>query len=89
MCIGVTMIGILGRLLTKCRVCLDLAIVGFMLNGFWLAGFYITTKLVKDLSAVQYRNLNGHTGFEMLMIFCLAVMVVGVGVFCYAVTIIA
>lgn len=85
----VTIVGIIGRLLTKCRVCLDLAIISFLLNGFWICGYHVTSKLTKDLCLVQYRNLNGHAGFEMLIMFCLSVMVAGVGVFCYAVTIIA
>lgn len=40
------------------------------LNLNWLFGFLVSNKVKKELLRIQHTNLNGQTGFELLMIFC-------------------
>lgn len=61
--------------------------VSFLMNFFWVAGYFILQRLLKDVAIVQFRNLSGHGSFEMLMAYCQIVMVAGICLFCYAVTI--
>ena len=51
--------GIIGVLITKCQVCLELACVSLSLNLLWLAGFIITRRLQRDLTFIHHRSLNG------------------------------
>lgn len=36
----------------------------------WIIGYLIIKRMLKDIDHVQYRNLNGHNSFEMLMVYC-------------------
>jgi hypothetical protein len=36
---------------------------------------------------VHFRNLNGHTGFDLLMFYSICIMVAAILVFCFAITV--
>ena len=66
----VVAIGILGTFLSKSHQLQMLSYIALGLNLNWLFGILCSNKVKKELLRIQHTNLNGQTGFEMLMIFC-------------------
>ena len=56
---AISVIGIIGWLVTKTEVCLGLAILALVLNLFWFLGWYAVGRTQKDAGLISYRNLNG------------------------------
>jgi hypothetical protein len=70
--------------MTKSSKLVEATIVSIVLNAVWVAGCFIIRRMVKEIEHVQFRNLSGHTSFEMLIAFCQVCLVISVAVFCYA-----
>jgi len=66
----ITFVCLLGSLLTKSKKLVEITVVSVLLNVAWIIGYLIIKRMLKDIDHVQYRNLNGHNSFEMLMIYC-------------------
>jgi len=65
----IVVFGIIGRVVTKNKSFTELGVLALVLNLVWVFGYFAMTKVEKNLSVASYRNLKGHNGFEMLMIF--------------------
>ena len=76
-------VGILGRYFTKSPTLLNLSLVALFLNLDWLAGFMLSNKVKKELNRIHFRNLNGGTAFELLMIYCQTQILILVSIFLY------
>lgn len=81
---GCTFTGLLGALMTKSGKLIEATVISVVLNAVWVAGYMIVRRMIKDIEHVQFRNLSGHTSFEMLIVFCQTCIVISVAVFCYA-----
>lgn len=44
--------------------------VALGLNFNWALGYFISNRVKKELLRIQHTNLNGQTGFELMMLFC-------------------
>ena len=62
-------IGLLGNYLTKSPTLFNLSLVAIFLCINWPIGFLLSNKVKKELNRIHFRNLNGGTAFEMLMIY--------------------
>lgn len=63
-------VGILGTYLSKSPHLQNMSFLALALNVNWFIGFLLSNKVKKELDRVQYSNLNGQVGFELLMLFC-------------------
>ena len=62
-------IGILGTFLSKSSTLQNISFVALGLNLNWVIGILLGNKVKKELLRVQYTNLNGQTGFDLLILF--------------------
>ena len=74
-------VGILGRYFTKSSTLLNMSLIAIILNLDWLVGFMLSNKVKKELHRIHFRNLNGGTGFELLMVYCQMQILITVGIF--------
>lgn len=65
----VVAIGLLGTYLCKSQQLHNISMVALGLNLNWLIGFLLANKVKKELERIIYSNMNGQTGFELLMFF--------------------
>ena len=71
----------MGRYFTKSPTLLNLSLVSLFLNLDWLIGFMLSNKVKKELHRIHFRNLNGGTGFELLMVYCQMQILITVALF--------
>ena len=77
-------IGILGTFLSKSSTLQNISFVALGLNLNWVIGILLGNKVKKELLRVQYTNLNGQTGFDLLILFSQLqiLLLIGVYLFC-------
>ena len=63
-------IGIVGTYLSKSKQLQNMSFVALALNLNWLVGMLLTKRVKNELNRVHFSNLNGQTGFELLILFC-------------------
>ena len=63
-------IGIGGTYLCKSPSLQSVSFLALGLNLNWFIGYSLAHRVQKELLRVQYTNLNGQTGFDLLMAFC-------------------
>ena len=80
----VVAIGILGTFLCKSEQLQSISFVALGLNLNWLFGFLLANKVKKELHRIQYSNMNGQTGFEMLIFFCQLQILIMIFIYIYS-----
>ena len=61
--------GMCGSYMTESRSLLHSSFLGLGLSFDWAIGFLLSKRVKNELQRIQYSNLNGQVGFELLMLF--------------------
>ena len=65
----VVLLGMIGNWLTVSQSLLHSSFLALGLNINWFIGFLLSHRVRNELKRIQYSNLNGQIGFELIMIY--------------------
>ena len=86
MSLFIVAIGMAGRWVTDSSSLLNTSFLALALNVNWLFGFILSHRVKNECQRVQYANLNGQVGFELLILYSQIQILVLVLIFIYSLT---